>query len=127
MPVQVTFDTNDKIVIVKISDKASMDEHHAALEKSLQLCYKKKIKRLLVDLKDVDTKGIVTTASAFKFGKILATDNRLKGVFLAHVLPILPNSSEDIDFISTVASNRGVITKNFTSLEDAKSWLLTNK
>ena len=124
MPFQVTFDKDNKIVIVKVSDKATKKEHYSALEKALQLCYKKKIKKLLVNLKNLDTKGIVSTVGAFKFGKTLATDNRLKGVFLAHVLPILPDSSEDIDFISTVASNRGVITKNFASLEEAKNWLL---
>ena len=63
MPFQVTFDKDNKIVIVKVSDKATKKEHYSALEKALQLCYKKKIKKLLVNLKNLDTKGIVSTVS----------------------------------------------------------------
>lgn len=127
MPFNITVDEINKIIIVEVSDKAQKEEHYAALEKALQISSEKKIKRLLVNLKNLDTKGIVSITSAFKFGKILAAENRLKGVYLAHVLPILPQSSKDIEFISTVASNRGVIAKNFTSLKEAKKWLLNLK
>ena len=127
MPYKITVDDNDSIVIAKVTDKVKFEVHIEALEKSLQLCSKKNIKRLLVDLRELDIKDVVSTSEAYKFGKTLATDNRLKGIYLAHVLPILPQSRRDVELLSTVAANRGVMSKEFTNLKEAKKWLLSYK
>ena len=127
MPYKINSDNNEKIIIVKVFGKAKIEEHHDAFENALQLCIKNKINKLLVDLRDVDTKGIVTTAGAFNFGKMLSSDNRMKGIYLTHVLPVLPKSNKDIEFISIVALNRGAIIKNFTSIKEAREWLVSHK
>lgn len=124
MPYEVRIDPNDLIVVARVFGSASTDEHRNAFEEALRSCTEHGIVRLLVDLRDLETEGIVTTTKAYTFGESMARETRLRTVRIAHVLPENADARAQIEFISTVASNRGRMAREFTSLHEARRWLL---
>jgi hypothetical protein len=124
MPYAVALDKDNKIVMVRVSGLATIDEHLAARKKAFQLCIKKTYNRVLVDLHDLDTQGVASTLGCLQFGESLADEKLPKDLRIAHVLPEQTKSRSDVEFTSTVAANRGRLVAEFRTLEDARQWLL---
>jgi hypothetical protein len=124
MPYEVALDKDNKIVMVRVSGLATIDEHLAARKQAFQLCVKKTYNRVLVDLHDLDTQGVASTLGCLKFGESLANEKLPKDIRIAHVLPEQGQSRSDVEFTSTVAANRGRLVAEFRTLEDARQWLL---
>jgi hypothetical protein len=122
MAYRVFVDKDNAMVNVSVSGRASKAEHMAARDEALRLCREDGCLRLLVNLSDLDTEGVSIT-NCFDFGESLA---RAKPrVVIANILPKKAKSRQDVRFTSTVASNRGLISREFDTAEEAKSWLLT--
>jgi hypothetical protein len=94
-----------------------------ARDHAAQLCCDNGFKRLLVDLRNVDTSGVSTPESAFEFGELLAGDERLKDVRMAHIVPKELISRIDVDFATCIAEIRGRPTGRFIIPEEAVQWL----
>ncbi len=123
MPFDVSFDAEMRIVTVRVYGSATREDHYAALRQSQQLCAQHGCRGVLVDLRELDASG-VTTLGCFSFGESMATSKESRGIRFANVLPEEVQSARNINFVSTVASNRGALTQEFTTIEDAKTWLL---
>lgn len=121
MPYNVSYDNNDKIVIVRISNIATIDDHFAARDKAFHLCKENKSSLILVDLRDM-TFNDMTTLDCFTFGESFAKP--FIGLRIAHIMPKDAKSRSDVRFASTVESNRGNLTGEFETFEEAKKWLL---
>ena len=120
MPYEVSFDEDQGIVNVRVSGTATRDDHYGARDEAFWLCQQNGCSKLLVDLRELDTSGISTTG-CFTFG--VALSKTAPEVRIAHVMPANDKSSEDVEFTSSVAANRGKSTGEFKTVEEARKWL----
>jgi hypothetical protein len=123
MPYKVSYDKQDKIVIVRVFGKAIHDEHRFARKEAFQLCKENNCSGILVDLLDLDTEKS-TTLGCYESGESLAQGVVSPTTRIANVLPKDPKSAADVKFTVTVAANRGRITDVFDSIDEAKRWLI---
>lgn len=121
MTYKVFIDKDNALVNVSISGKATNANHLAARDEVLRMCKEGGCLKLLVDLSDLDTEGISTT-NCFEFGESFA--RVMPRIMVASILPKDTKSRQDVRFTSTVASNRGLIAREFDTDEEAKDWLL---
>ena len=118
---KVSFDEDAGIVLVRIVGSAIHEEHCAARDEAVRLCQDKRCSKLLVDLRELATERS-STMSCFSFGESLAgVPLRLR---IAHVLPADAGSAKDVKFTSAVEANRGQLTGEFNTVEEARQWLL---
>lgn len=75
----------------------------------------------MVDLRKLDTK-LSSMADCFSFGELVAQN--MLGSRIAHVLPSENKSALDVKFTSNVEANRGIATKEFEDIDEARKWLL---
>jgi hypothetical protein len=126
MPYKVSHDEKDNIVLVKVSGKATHQEHISAQIDACRLCREKNCQSMLVDLLELNTEKS-TTMSCYNFGEILALADVSPSTRIAHVLPKDDRKSiADVKFTAIVAANRGRIADVFSSIEKAKQWLLSS-
>ena len=118
---KVSFDEHAGIVIVQLTGEATHEDHSAARDDAVQLCLEKKCSKLLVDLRDLVT-NLSSTLSCFSFGELLAKISPL--LYIAHVLPTDAKSVKDVIFTSNVEANRGLLTREFSNVDEARHWLL---
>jgi hypothetical protein len=123
MPYEVSFDEQDEIVLLRASGLVTHEEHTAARRQAAQLCRENKSSKILADLRKLDTEKS-STLNCFDYGESLAQENISLSTLIAIVLPTDLGSSEDIEFVATVAANRGRAPLLFKTIEEAKQWLL---
>ena len=123
MPYKVSYDEQNKIVVARVFGVATPEDHGSAQEESFRLCREKNSLRVLVDLKDLDTR-LSTTLSSFGSGERTAEADIPALTRIAYITPKDPKSAEDLKFATTVAANRGRIIRLFDSAEQAQQWLL---
>jgi hypothetical protein len=122
MSYDISYDEKEGIVNIHFYGIDTKDDHYSALNEACQLCLENNCKKLLVDLREVDIKPTMRTAfGCFQFGE--SVSKKMLGFKIAHVLPEIESEVSDIMFISNVEFNRGVNSKEFNNLEDAKKWL----
>ncbi len=123
MPYEVSYDENDKIVLMRASGKVIHEEHCVARQKAAQLLRENKCLMVLVNLLDLDTERS-STQDCFDFGQSLAEEDIDPETRLAVVVPEDIDSGKDVHFAATVAANRGRFLWQFKTVEEAKKWLL---
>lgn len=124
MPYEIVTNEEDCILVARIWGKASIEEHVFVHNSVAEACVSKGLKRLLVDLSEVDMKGLMTAESRSEFGKDLADDERFKGVAMANILPKDFTSCLDIKFLGAMAASAGKEIGEFTTFDEAKEWLM---
>jgi len=123
MPYEVFYDEKDKIVMLRASGKVLQQEHDDAHRQAFQLAGEKKSLMIFVDLQDIDTSK-TSTQECFNFGQFLAEKNIDRATRIAVVMPKDLDSGEDVNFVTSVATNRGRNIRQFATPEEAKNWLL---
>jgi hypothetical protein len=109
---------------VTVSGEATKREHFAARDKALSLCEEHGCAKILVDLHDLASSSL-STMESFYFGEHIANFPQL--IRLAHVLPKHPKARQNVVFSSNVQANRGKETGEFTTVEEARNWLVSGK
>jgi len=120
MSFAVFFDQAEKIATVRISGRASREDHYTARKEALRLCRENNSLKLLVDLRELITENS-SVMDCFAFGEsfpLLAPR-----ACIAHVLPADEKSKKDVKFTSNVSANRGLLTAEFETIDQAKNWL----
>lgn len=121
MPYIVSFDLSDRIATVKVSGMLSHDDHLKVRNEALLLCQEKHCSNILVDLSE-----LITTSSSvincFNFGETFARTS--SNIRVAHILPKDAKAKEDVRFVSNVGANRGLIIKDFETINEARKWLI---
>lgn len=125
MGYEIKTDEVNKAVLVRIYGPAAPEEHISARKEASALLIKNKYSRLLVDLKDLQTKNIASLTNCFDFGSSFAKVGIPKHTRIANIIPETEQSKNDVDFVSTVAANRGILIKNFLDSVKAMEWLLS--
>lgn len=123
MPHEVSYDEKDEIVLMRAFGKVSPEEHIVARKEAARLCREKKCLKVLGDMRDLDTEKS-STQDCFDFGESIALEDIDPETRLAVVVPKDLNSGQDVQFVSTVAANRGRFLWQFKTIEEAKEWLL---
>jgi hypothetical protein len=121
VPYIVSFDLSDRIVTVKVSGILSHDDHLKVRNEALRLCQEEHCSKILVDLSELITTSS-SVANCFNFGKTFAMTS--SNISVAHILPKDAKSKEDVRFVSTVGANRGLIIKDFGTINEARKWLV---
>ncbi|MBN1996962.1 hypothetical protein JW935_05375 [candidate division KSB1 bacterium] len=120
MSQSVTYNQDDKVILVKISGDVSSEEHYIIRDKILNLVRKKNCSRVLVDSQELDT-GKISTMVAFFFAESVA--RMYPSIRIAHIIPKDAKSRSDVKFVSDVEANRGLVTGKFETYEEARMWL----
>ena len=123
MPYEISFDQKDNIVIARVFGMATHDEHHSAQEEAFILCNEKNCSGILVDLHDLDT-AKSDSVTCFDSGEFVAKAPIPLATRIAHVMPANQKSRKNVEFVLTVAANRGRYSGQFKTFEEAKNWLL---
>ena len=121
MPYEISFDINNRIIIVKAAGTATDKDHYSALDETVRLHKEKKCSRVLIDLHKMNT-GKYSSMGCLVFGDLVA--QRLQSVHLAHVLPTGSELLEDVYFITEVEANRKLRGRGFDTEEEARDWLI---
>ena len=124
MPYDVTMDEAAAIVLVRVRGEATDEEHRNARKEAARLCQSQGYRKLLVDLRDLKTREVVSTAGLYEFGASYEKDGVPADTRIAHVFPREKTAREDVGFTTTVALNRGVLIGEFDTVEEARNWLL---
>jgi hypothetical protein len=124
MSFTVSFDPDARIVMVKISGTVSPQDHHAARSEALRACRENNSRKLLVDLRELNT-GPSSVMDCFAFGESFPLLSPM--ACIAHVLPTDEKSKKDVRFTSNVSANRGLLTGDFETIDQARSWLMRLK
>jgi hypothetical protein len=122
MPYEVSYDKEDNIVLLRAFGMVTHEEHEAARRQAAQLCRENECTRILANLLELDTKKS-STQNCLDYGEALAKENISFSTCIAVVLPTDLDSNKDIQFVTTVAANRGRPTFQFKTVEEAKEWL----
>ena len=123
MPFEIETDHNCQIVILRVSGKEPLDKHIQTCEKTVQECYDNKFKKILIDLRAMDSSNITSVETGVGFGDFFAGGERLKDVQIAQVLPVEVVSRVDVDFSAPFAEIKGKTIGRFTTIEEAREWL----
>jgi hypothetical protein len=121
----VSFREDQEIVQVVVRGAAPREEHLAARAAAARLLQDRLCHRLLVDLRELETEGMVSMVGCFDFGSHYSRPDRIPAeIRVAHLLPSNPKASKDVEFMTALAVNQGAAIRNFESLEEACAWLL---
>jgi hypothetical protein len=118
----IIFDAEYEFVEVRVSVEATREDRCNLRDSALRLCKEKNCSRLLVDLRQMNPSSASSTMQSYGFGEDLA--KKSIGIHIAHVLGTDNKTNDNTYFMSTVATNRGALTMEFNSIENAKEWLL---
>jgi hypothetical protein len=117
----VSFDEEKGIIMIRVIGSATHEDHCAVRNEAVRLCKSSRCSKLLVDLRELTTERS-STMDCFSFGESVASVPQHFRV--AHVLPRDAKSAGDVRFTSIVEANRGKITREFGSIEEAEQWLI---
>jgi hypothetical protein len=121
VPHRIQFIDDEEILSVSISGSVELAEHMEVRREALRLCEKRGIGKILVDLEDLT--GSMETLEAYDFGSTFRDDGAPVNVILAVLLPSDPRIRKDVQFITTVARNRGLQIDGFDNRDKAQDWL----
>lgn len=125
MKYEIKTDKANKTVLVRIYGPAAPEDHISARKEASALLVKNNYSRLLVELKDLKTDNIASLTGCFDFGTTFVKVGNPIQTRIANIIPEEGKSRDDINFVSTVAANRGIMIKNFHDSEKAMEWLLS--
>ena len=112
----VSFREDQGIVQVVVRGAAPREEHLAARAAAARLFQDRQCHRLLVDLRELETEGMITMIGCYDFGSNYSRPDRIPAeIRVAHLLPGDPKASKDVKFMTALAVNQGATIRNFES------------
>ena len=123
MSFKIEIDRNSQMVILRVSGREELDKHRQICDRAVQECFDNGFKRLLTDLRNLDTSNITSFEAGVEFGDFFAHDERLNDVKIAQILPTEALAHIDIDFSASIAEIKGKTMGRFKTIEGAISWL----
>jgi hypothetical protein len=122
MKYEISIDDRHGIVEIRFVEQMPYSEHVKARDELLEICRARKMHKILVD-----AHGLVgipaTTIELFDFGVSWAELVQQTPTLLAGVLPLDAATRKWWKFGENVAVNRGVVTRSFDDIDEARAWL----
>lgn len=123
MGYEITVDEGRGIVEIRLFHEMAHAAHVTAKSELLESCRARGIRKILLDATDLTGKPTVT--DLFEFGASWADIAKQGPIVLAGVPPTDAAAREWWRIGETVAINRGLVTRTFDNLENARAWLET--
>ena len=119
MPETVTVLEDQGIIEVRSFGEVSAEDWQKSVDVVMELVRSRGITKILVD--SLSLVSMPKTWMLYEFGNLLATPHFPPSVRIAAVIqgPL----REDLEFIETVATNRGRRMRIFDSMDEATAWL----
>ncbi len=127
MSCEFTIDETNAILEVRVHGTLSFEELCASRSEAARILQERHLQRLLVDLRDLRPSGRIGTQQCFEFGASYREAGIPTSTRIAHVLQRDPAKMDNVEIITTVAFNRGVIVREFDDVDAARRWLLESK
>ena len=122
MGYRVTVDEAAGIVELSLAAPMLHDQHRAARDALIKVCTEQGLYRILIDARDIAA-DVPHVLDLFEFGASWKDIVRRMPVRVAGVLPADPAVRKWWGFGETAAINRGLVTRAFPDLDQAKAWL----
>lgn len=123
MEYEISVDDRDGIVGIRFLKTIPYDGHLKARDEVLEICRVRNIRKILVDARELVIRARPSVMDLFDFGVSWAEKTIGMSLSIAGVLPRDPTTRQQVMFGDTVAFNRGVVTRAFDDIEEAKAWL----
>ena len=123
MPYKIDVMRKKRVVRLAFFGDSDSEEHKQSRQEAAKLCHKKGFTRVLVDLTEQKSLMSGSTIDLFEFGAGFKDDPYPENTKIAAVNESDPKP--DVDFVVTVASNRGITTQLFNNTDKALAWLLS--
>jgi len=123
MGYEISIDDPHGIAEIRLAREMSHGEHLQARDELFEICRARRLRKILVDARDLAGKP-PSTFELFDFGASWARLGRETPALL--VVGVLPRDAAARNwwqFGETVASNRGLVTRTFDDVEQARAWL----
>jgi hypothetical protein len=111
------------IVEIRLSNSLTHSEHVEARQELLEVCRARNIHKILVDARELVTRVPPSVMELFDFGVSWADQARGADLVVAGVLPRDDSTRLDVMFGDTVAVNRGLVSRTFDDIDEARTWL----
>lgn len=108
-----------RFVELRFHGRGDHDEHIAARDEAFEVCRKRKIDRILVDIHDAFLD--MSARELLEFGKSLQDSPDLQNI---HFAVIIRENDEAADLTAAVAQTKNVKLRVFLTEEDACNWLM---
>ena len=115
---------DEGVVELRFSDVSSIEEHERARDELADLCRKKGLTKVLVDMSEQFSSMGGGTMDLFGFGESFVKGKFPRNASIAVVGKQASEADEDLEFVVTVARNRGFAMELFRDAGDAMTWLL---
>lgn len=125
MGYRTTVDATHGVVELRLFDALSHDEHVAARKELIDTCRDRRIRNVLIDARDLIVPRDASFMDLFDFAESWPDVAGGMRVMVAGVLPRDADTRKQVMFGDTVASNRGLLSRAFDSMEEARAWLRT--
>ena len=125
MGYRTTVDATHGVVELRLFDALSHDEHVAARKELIDTCRDRRIRNVLIDARDLIVPRDASFMDGFDFAESWPDVAGGMRVMVAGVLPRDADTRKQVMFGDTVASNRGLLSRAFDSMEEARAWLRT--
>jgi hypothetical protein len=119
VPYRIEAIREEGYILVAHHGESTVDELEEARHKVLELGAEQRISRVLVDVC-----GVINTLSASDHFFVTQAHAKLGSRKPRTAIIGRPDQRDDVKFIETVAVNRGMAMKAFSTKEDALKWLL---
>jgi hypothetical protein len=119
MPYRIEAIREEGYILVAHHGESTVDEIEEARHKVLEFSVEQRLSRVLVDVR-----GVINTLSTSDHFLVTEGHAKLDSHRPRAALIGRPDQRDDLKFIETVAVNRGMPLKAFSTKEDALKWLL---
>lgn len=124
MPYEIAPLKTENVVRLRVFGATHLPELDAASSEALAMCRNNRCRKMLVDLKEMETSRFVSTIDWYEFGKRFARQGSRIKLRVAFVAPVEAAALRDVRFISSVIANRGIINRELPHRKMALAWLM---
>ena len=118
MPYTIGYDKESDCIMVAVDGQLDLAVLESLASDVMKAIDKHGCRRIFNDLSHARLKGVVDTYHMPKAARESGIDYKCKRALVVKEIP------SDFDFLETVFVNRGYRVKMFTSVDDARRWLL---
>jgi hypothetical protein len=111
------------IVELRFSGVSAIEEHQRSRDEVAELCRLKGLTRVLVDMSEQSSSMGGGTMDLFAFGESFVKGKFPRNASIAVVGKPATETDDDLQFVVTVARNRGFSMELFRDAADALTWL----
>jgi hypothetical protein len=114
---------DEEIIYLRFSGESDSSEHEQSRDEAAKICREKGLARVLVDMSAQTAFMASETMDLYKFGESFVKGSFPRQACIAVVADPTVPVGRDVNFVITVARNRGFRVQLFQDQEEALQWL----